>query len=76
MKILFVANKYFSRYKYYCVALKSHKTKSFDFIEKSSIVKPDLRWANICNFTELFIPTKVKFMIFAALKKKVLETRC
>ena len=52
MKVLFVANKYFSSYKYFCVALKSHLTTSFDFFRKYSIVKPDVWWANIGNFTD------------------------
>ena len=41
MKVLLVANKYFSRYKHFCVALNSHESTSFDFVEKHSIVKPN-----------------------------------
>ena len=54
MKVLFVANIYFAKYKHFCVALKSHYIKvttSFDSVGKHSIMKPDLRWAYTCNFS-------------------------
>ena len=40
--------------KHFSVALKSHETTStsFDFVGKHSNVKPEVRWADICNFTE------------------------
>ena len=47
MKVLFVTNKYFSGYKNFRVALKSHYTTSFDFLGKHSTVKPDVRSADI-----------------------------
>ena len=40
MKILFVTNKYFSRYNhFFFVALKSPSTTSFEIVEKHFIVK-------------------------------------
>ena len=51
VKILFVANKLFSRYKLFCVALKSYYTTSFESVETHSILKPKVSWANICKFT-------------------------
>ena len=52
MKVLSVANKYFSRYKHFCIALKSYYTTSFEFIEKQFIVKLKVSWADICKFTD------------------------
>ena len=63
MNVLFLANKYFSRYrsrsrsrsKHFCVALKSHFKNylrtSFKFVEKHFIVKPKVAWADTCKFT-------------------------
>ena len=51
MKVLFVANKYFSRYKY--------STTSFEFVEKYSIVKSKKSWDNICKFTDILISVQI-----------------
>ena len=51
VKILFVANKLFSRYKLFCVALKSCYTTSFESVETHSILKPKVSWADIFKFT-------------------------
>ena len=59
MKVLLVANKYFStifKIKDFCVTLKYHLTTTNDFVGKHSIVKPDVSWADICNFSSLFLP--------------------
>ena len=52
MTVLFVANKYFSRYKHFCVALKFYLTTCFEFVEKRFIVKPNVSRTDICKFTK------------------------
>ena len=76
MKVLFVANKYFSRYKHFCVALKSYLTSSFEFIEEQSVVKPNVSWADMCKFTKKIVGLRIFFFKIEKLKREKMSLFC